>query len=103
MDCSVEFMIIGSAGDAKSHAEEAVECAKNGDFDGAEMHMEKANEGLTQAHKAQTDLIFKASNGEEIDINIFLIHAQDHLTMATMAIANARQFIDLYKIVLNKQ
>ena len=103
MEYSVEFMIIGSAGDAKSHAEEAVECAKNGNFDSAEKEMKAANRSLTEAHKAQTDLIFKASNGEEININIFLIHAQDHLTMATMAISNAKQFIELYKLILNKQ
>lgn len=99
---AVEFSIISYAGNARALADEAVTFAKSGNFESAQKNIEEAQASLTQAHQAQTDLIFKAINGENVNISIFLIHAQDHLTMATLAIDTANKFIDLYKEIKNK-
>ncbi len=94
---NLEFSIITFAGDAKSTAFQAVEYAKKFDFENAEKILEEAQSSLAQAHQVQTDMIVKAARGEEVEVNIFLVHAQDHLTAGMTAIENAKQFIDLYK------
>ena len=35
--------------------------------------------------------------GRSVELNIVLIHAEDHLTMAIMSIDFAEEFIELYK------
>lgn len=98
-DVNLAFSIIGCAGSAKASALEAVECARKGDFETAETRINEAVDALTQAHQVQTDMIFAASRGEDVPINIFMVHAQDHLSMATSAIENAREFVNLYRLV----
>ena len=48
---------------------------------------------LTQAHKVQTDLLISEANGEKVNINVILIHAQDHLMTTIMYERIARQMI----------
>ena len=43
------------------------------------------------------------ANGNPVELNIVLVHAQDHLTMATMAQDNAQEFINLYRLVKELQ
>lgn len=45
----------------------------------------------------QFELTQAEANGNEVDINIILIHAEDHLTMAIMASDFAERFIELYR------
>lgn len=99
---NLEFSIISYAGNAKAIADEAVNEAEKGNFDLAEDLILQAEESLTQAHQVQTDMIFNAVNGIQPEMSIFLVHAQDHLTMGTMAIENAKKFIVLYRHILNK-
>ena len=42
-------------------------------------------------------MLTEEANGEKNKINIILVHAQDHLTMATMAMENAKRWIKLNK------
>ncbi|WP_394271521.1 PTS lactose/cellobiose transporter subunit IIA, partial [Anaerococcus nagyae] len=34
---------------------------------------------------------------ESSEVNIILVHSQDHLTMATMAMDNAKRYMNVYK------
>ena len=95
----MEFLMIGYSGDAKSCADEAVELAKKNRMEEAVGRMQEAENSLSQAHESQAELIGKMINGEEIILNILMVHAQDYLTMATMALSHARQMIDLYKVI----
>ena len=45
----------------------------------------------------QFELTQAEANGNTVDINIILIHAEDHLTMAIMASDFAERFIELYR------
>ena len=49
------------------------------------------------------DRIQGEANGNPVELNIVLVHAQDHLTMATMAQDNAQEFINLYRLVKELQ
>lgn len=56
--------------------------AKQGHFKEAEELLKSAEEKLNQSHVAQFDLIQKEAEGERVPVNIILVHAQDHVTMA---------------------
>ena len=76
------FQIIMNAGNSKSAALMAIEAAKD---------------EMRAAHQAQIDMIQQEAAGNSVDVNIILVHAQDHLTMAILAKDLAEQFVELYR------
>lgn len=90
------FQTISFAGAAKSEAALAVQCAKAGDMAGAQEHMKQAKQYILCAHDLQTGMITQEAHGNPVAVNIILVHAQDHLAMALMAIDNAEEFIEIY-------
>lgn len=93
------FDLILNAGNAKSTALMAIEAARDFDFEEAERCLKEATENMRKAHQAQFDMIQQEASGNPIEVNIILVHAQDHLTMAMMARDNAEEFINLYKMI----
>lgn len=93
----IAFQLITNGGNAKSAALMAIEAAREFDFVEAEARIQEADDEMQQAHRAQTQLIQQEASGNSVDVNIILVHAQDHLTMAMMAKQNADEFIHLYK------
>ena len=93
----VAFEIIACAGDAKSLALMAIEEARNGNFEQAEKNLAEAREQMAKAHDVQNDMLQSEAQGKSVELNIVLIHAEDHLTMAIMSIDFAEEFIELYK------
>ena len=89
--------LIVDAGNAKSFAMEAIRQAREGDFEGARKSLESSAEGLSHAHSQQTDLIQRAAKGEAIEINLFMVHAQDHIMTAALAKDLAAEIVELYK------
>lgn len=94
----VAFEIIACAGDAKSLALMAIEEARNGNFEQAEKNLAEAREQMAKAHDVQNDMLQSEAQGKSVELNIVLIHAEDHLTMAIMSIDFAEEFIELYKL-----
>ena len=86
------FTLIGIAGDSKAESMQAIDCCKQGDFEGARKHLAAADETMVKAHDAQTEMLQQEAEGNPVPVNIILVHAQDHLTMA-------EQFMDLYQTV----
>ncbi len=93
----IAFQIIVHAGESRSLSSEAMDAAENYDFEKAEELLKKANEEFLECHQIQTDLLTAEANGESSPVNIILVHSQDHLTMATMAMENANRIIKMYK------
>ena len=93
----IAFQIIVHAGESRSLSTEAMDAAEKYDFAKAEELLEKANEEFLACHQIQTDMLTSEANGEKNEINVIFIHAQDHLTMATMAMDNAKRLITMYK------
>lgn len=89
--------IITHAGDAKSDAFEALENAREGDFDIAKKLLDKSRTTMIEAHKAQTQLLQKEAQGDDMKISILLIHAQDHLMTAKLAQELIEQLIEQTK------
>lgn len=93
----VSMSIIANAGDARSYAFRALEEAKTGNYEMAEDFLNKSNEAVHLAHKSQTELLVKEANGDRHDINVLLIHSQDHLMTAMLASELIKEIIQLYK------
>ena len=93
----VPFQIILHSGNARSYAMEALQYAKKGNIEEAEEAMEKATEAINEAHHFQTELIQSEARGENTEITVLLIHAQDHLMNSITVKELAVEFIGLYK------
>ena len=93
----VSMTLIANSGDARSMAFGALEAAKAGNFEEADELMKKSEEAATLAHKAQTDLLFKEANGDHTEVNVLLVHAQDHLMTSMLATELIKEIILLYK------
>ena len=96
------FGLILNAGNARSKSLMAIEAARDGEFEQAEQLVKEAEQNLRLAHQTQTDLIQKEANGQTLGVNLILIHAQDHLTMAMIMVDQAKEFIHIYRL-LNKE
>ncbi len=93
----IVFTIIVHAGDARSHALEALRYARENNFIAAEESMAEAKENLLKAHQIQTELLQAEARGEKQAINLLLIHAQDHLMTAILAKDLIEEMILMYK------
>lgn len=100
-DYAAAFQLITHAGNARSAALMAIEAAREFDFEDAKKNMQEASDAMYEAHHIQTELVQQEARGEQVPLNVILVHAQDHLTMAIESIRNAEEFIHIYK-VLNK-
>lgn len=97
----MSFQLILHAGNAKSLAMEAMSAAQKNDFKISDRKISEASEELTIAHKAQYDLLAKYSNGEQIDVDILMVHAQDHISGAALIIEMAKEIVALNKRICN--
>lgn len=79
------FQLISYAGDAKSSAFKALEYVNDKDYAKAEEEMENSKKELTKAHNLQTELLQKEAAGENSNVSLLMVHAQDHLMTAMLA------------------
>jgi PTS system cellobiose-specific IIA component len=91
--------LIMHSGNAKSFGMEAVQAAKEGDFEKADQLLEEANEELVKAHHAQTGLLSQEASGEKFEVTLLMVHAQDHLMNAITFLDLVKELIDVHKKV----
>ncbi|MHA6646792.1 PTS lactose/cellobiose transporter subunit IIA [Aerococcus urinae] len=89
--------LIMYSGDAKGKAIEAIQAAKNNNFILAEEKFKEATVSLNTAHKSQTGLLTAEAQGEKLDINLLMIHGQDHLMTAITFIDLAKEIVEVYE------
>jgi|GEM_PF-109313 len=80
----ISFQMVLHAGNARSLFIESLRLLISGN-DNAEAK-KKYDEGaaeLVEAHKQESLFMAKYGNHEEVEMDIFLVHANDHLSMAT--------------------
>ena len=93
------FGIILSSGNARTIVHEAFAAMREGSYDEAEELLETANADILEAHHSQTGLLQKYASGTEINVEIIMVHAQDHL-MTTMTLREvALEMLALYRKV----
>ncbi|GEN89592.1 PTS lactose/cellobiose transporter subunit IIA [Oceanobacillus sojae] len=92
------FQIILYAGNGKSNAMEAIQVAKEGKFEEADKLIQAAGNELTNAHHYQTALLQDEAKGDKQEINLLLVHSQDHLMNAMTTRDLAVEIIELYRM-----
>lgn len=99
------FGLILAAGNSKSNSMMAIAAAREFRFEDAAQYIENAKDEMVAAHQIQTDLIHGEAQGTKCDLNIIMVHAQDHLSMALMTLDNASEMLKLYQTIdeLNKR
>lgn len=89
--------IIINAGQSRSLCYEALQCAKEGDFAGADEMMVQAQHFAREAHLVQTQLI-EADEGEgKTKMTLVMVHAQDHLMTSILARELVTELIEIYR------
>lgn len=93
--------IIIAGGNAKAHAVEAITAAKKGDFTEAEKKLEEANQAIVDAHNTQTEMLTAEARGEHTPIDLYMVHAQDHLMTGITFVDLAKEIVEVYKKVVD--
>ena len=52
---------------------------------------------MLEAHHIQTSLLAKEANGDHTEVNVMLVHAQDHLMTAILAKELIAEMIEMYQ------
>ncbi|MFT8446634.1 MAG: PTS lactose/cellobiose transporter subunit IIA [Liquorilactobacillus nagelii] len=89
--------LIMAGGNAKGSSIAAIQAAKKGDFLAAEKNLTAANQALNQAHNVQTEMLTQEAQGQKTPVDLYLVHAQDHLMTAIAFKDLAQEFVDVYK------
>lgn len=93
----IPFQLITAAGIARSMAFEALKAAREGNFELADELMKKSNEAGKEAHDQQTKILAREAAGDHTDVNVLMVHAQDHLMTAMLAQELIAEDVRLYK------
>ena len=93
--------IIMAGGKAKAQAVEAITAAKKGDFTEAEKKLEEANQAIVDAHNTQTEMLTAEARGEHTPIDLYMVHAQDHLMTGITFVDLAKEIVEVYKKVVD--
>ena len=93
----IAMALIAGSGDARTTAFMALAHARKGDFVHARSLLKKASEAAVSAHQAQTDLLIAEANGDKTELDILMVHAQDHLMTSLLAQELITEMISLYE------
>lgn len=92
--------LIMHGGNAKSLSFQALEEAKAGNFERSEKLFKEANQELKNAHDTQTQMLTNEANGIHTEIDLYMVHAQDHLMNAITFKDLAMEIFSLEKRLL---
>ena len=93
----VAMGLIAGAGDSRSYCMEAIDQARDGEFDEARDLIKKAVNAMVETHEVQTDMIRDEMEGRGEAVSLLMVHAQDHLNLALIMRDLAEEFIILYE------
>ena len=94
---NIAMELIANSGEARALAFLALHEVKAGHADQARNLLKQSEESSLRAHKVQTALLVSEANGDKNDINILLIHAQDHLMNSLLAQELIKELIELHE------
>lgn len=89
------FEIILNSGNARTLIHESFASMRTKDFKTADQKLTEANDSILIAHQSQTKLLKEYAGGKKIEMEIIMVHAQDHLmtTMTLLEIAKEMEFL----------
>ncbi len=89
--------LIVHGGNAKNYAMEAIQSAKEQQFEDAEKNINLAKNSLVEAHHTQTGLLTAEASGENTEISLLMVHSQDHLMTSIAFTDLAEELVAIYK------
>jgi PTS system cellobiose-specific IIA component len=103
MESTVMELIINS-GEARSCAMQALYAAKAGQWQEADQLLKQSTEASKRAHSVQTELIGMDEGAGKVQVNLIMVHAQDHIMTSMLARELIEEMIELHRIIkLDKQ
>ena len=93
----VAMGLIAGAGDSRAYCMEAIDYAREGQFNEARDALKQAVAAMIETHEIQTQLIRDEMEGKGEDVSLIMVHAQDHLNLALIMRDVAEEFIALYE------
>lgn len=93
----IAMEIILDAGDARTHATDAMRAELAGDRAKADDLMKQAKECIKKAHNAQTDVIQAEARGEHVQFSLLFMHAQDTVMTIISEVNMIGLMIEMYR------
>ena len=94
---AIVMNLVVNSGEARSIAMEAIELARQGQFEEATAKIAQARETINATHNFQTELVQKEINNDPVPMSLLMCHGQDHLMTAMVVIDLAEKFIEVYQ------
>lgn len=98
----VAFNIIASVGTARSSYIGAIDEAAEGHFDEARAMVKEGQDAFVQGHDAHAKLLTQTAQGQKVEMDLLLTHAEDQLMSAEAFGILAERFITLYEKIYQK-
>ena len=95
------FQIISNVGSAKSLYIEAIQLAKKQQIEDARNKINEGEELYRIGHKVHYELVTKMANGEDVPVNLLLLHAEDQLMATDTFCIMAKEIVELYEKLYN--
>ncbi|MCG0748574.1 beta-glucosides PTS, EIIA [Lactiplantibacillus plantarum] len=81
----IAMTLIAYSGEGSTLAFNALDAMHRDAFSESKMLLKQSSEALGKAHDVQTQLLVAEANGQQVSIDILLIHAQDHFMTSLLA------------------
>ncbi len=94
---NISFEIVAYSGDARSTLLNAVKAAKAQNWNEYDELVAQAKETIEDAHKAHFALLTAEAQGEDINLDIIAVHAQDHLMTTLLLLDIIDTLADVYR------
>ena len=92
----VAFQIISAVGTARSCYIEAIQEAKQKNYDRAKELIEEGDKSFVEGHDAHLKLLQDEAEGKSTTTSLLVLHAEDQLMSAEGFMLIALEFIDVY-------
>ncbi|WP_093339037.1 PTS lactose/cellobiose transporter subunit IIA [Salibacterium halotolerans] len=96
MDTALFMPLITESAQSKSCAFQALTYAKNDDESGYHEHLKNAQQHLINAHKNQTDILSLNARETATEVDVYLVHAMDHVSNAQMIYDLIQELADIH-------
>lgn len=91
------FTLILHSGNARSIGHEALDLVKKNDFDGAKAKLAEAKKELLEAQTMHAQMLRDMANNKKVQIDLLLIHAEDHVCGSQSCVDMAEEVIAIYE------
>ena len=91
------FQIIAGVGCARSCYIDAIHLARDGKFEEAEAKITEGQQHYAEGHAAHGGLVQQTAAGENLSIDLLVVHAEDQLMSAEGFGILAKEFVDVYR------